>query len=195
MEWPPQELETLCQMTRTEDLPSTTNLPHTRTVPPPRATGKKITRPDTSIPNKHQNMPIRLFSGRRKLLASPRSQQESHKGVDPREGRQFGSYAESRAGELGGEVKCNHRETPASRNALVRSGATYETDEPYVFSPWWFQFRSQPGRQGFALQGQAKYLQARGAGLHAFLHSIGRGAAQHPDERPTGSSYRHPGRA
>ncbi len=49
----PQELETLCQMTRAEELPSTTNSPHTRTVLPPRTTGKKITRPDTSIPNKH----------------------------------------------------------------------------------------------------------------------------------------------
>src|SRR6266403_3430049 len=57
-------------------------------------------------------MPIRLFSGHRKLIASPRSQQGSHKGVDPREGRQFGSYAESRAGELGGEVKCSRREHP-----------------------------------------------------------------------------------
>ena len=40
-------------MTRAEELPSTTNSPHTRTVLPPRTTGKKITRPDTSIPNKH----------------------------------------------------------------------------------------------------------------------------------------------
>ncbi len=30
-------------MTRTEELPSTTNSPHTRTVLPPRTTGKKIT--------------------------------------------------------------------------------------------------------------------------------------------------------
>ena len=40
-------------MTRAEELPHTTNSPDTRTVLPPRTTGKKITRPDTSIPNKH----------------------------------------------------------------------------------------------------------------------------------------------
>ncbi len=39
-------------MTRAEELPRTTNSPQTRTVLPPRTTGKKITRPDTSIPNK-----------------------------------------------------------------------------------------------------------------------------------------------
>ncbi len=49
----PQELERPCQMTRAEELPRTTNSPHTRAVLPPRITGKKITRPDTSIPNKH----------------------------------------------------------------------------------------------------------------------------------------------
>jgi hypothetical protein len=67
-------------MTRTEELPSTTNSPHTRTVLPRRTTGKKITRLDTNIPNKHWNMPIKLSSGRKKLIASPRSQQGSHKG-------------------------------------------------------------------------------------------------------------------
>ncbi len=40
-------------MTRTKELPSSTNSLHTRTVLPPRTTGKKITRADTSIPNKH----------------------------------------------------------------------------------------------------------------------------------------------
>ena len=39
-------------MTRTKEPPSSTNSLHTRTVPP-RTTGKKITRADTSIPNKH----------------------------------------------------------------------------------------------------------------------------------------------
>jgi len=34
--------------------------PHTPTVLPPRTTEKKITRPDTSIPNKRWNMPIKL---------------------------------------------------------------------------------------------------------------------------------------
>jgi hypothetical protein len=36
-------------MNRTKELPNTTNSPHTRTVLPPRTTGKKITRPDTSF--------------------------------------------------------------------------------------------------------------------------------------------------
>src|ERR1700694_1217819 len=117
-------------MTRTEELPSTTNLPHTRTVLPPRTTGKKITRPDTNIPNKRWNMPIKLSCGRRKLIESPRSQRGSHKDVDPREAQQFGSYGQSRAGELGDELACGRRETLAPRNALISRGATYETDEP-----------------------------------------------------------------
>jgi len=94
-------------MTRTKELPSSTNSPHARTVLPPRTTGKKITRPDTNIPNKHWNIPITLSSGRRKLIASPKSQRGSHKGIDPREGRQFGSDGQSRVVELGGEVKCS----------------------------------------------------------------------------------------
>jgi hypothetical protein len=68
---PGQGRETLCQMTRTKELPNSTNSPHTRTVPPPRTTGKKITRPDTSIQNKRWNMPIKLSSGRKKLIGSP----------------------------------------------------------------------------------------------------------------------------
>lgn len=60
-------------MTRTEELPSTTNSPHTRTVLPPRTTEKKVPRPDKSIPNKHWNMPTELSSDRRKLIASPSS--------------------------------------------------------------------------------------------------------------------------
>ena len=68
-------------MTRTKELPSSTNSPHTRTVLPPRTTGKKITRPDMNIPNKHWNMPIRLSSGRRKLIGSLKSQRGSHKGL------------------------------------------------------------------------------------------------------------------
>jgi hypothetical protein len=39
-------------MPRIKEPPNFTNSPHTRTVPPRRTTGKKITRPDTSIPNK-----------------------------------------------------------------------------------------------------------------------------------------------
>jgi hypothetical protein len=45
-------------MTRTRELLSSTNSPHTRTVLPLRTTGRKITRPDTNIPDKHWNMPI-----------------------------------------------------------------------------------------------------------------------------------------
>jgi len=40
------------------------------TVLPPRTTAKKITRPDTSIPSKRWNMPIKLSSGRRKPIGS-----------------------------------------------------------------------------------------------------------------------------
>jgi hypothetical protein len=68
-------------MSRTKELPSSTNSPHTRTVLPRRTTGKKITRPDTSIPNKHWNIRIKLLSGRKKLIGSPRSQRGSHKGA------------------------------------------------------------------------------------------------------------------
>jgi hypothetical protein len=48
-----EEGKNQCQMTRTKELPISTNSLHTRTVLPPRTTGKKITRPDTSIPSKH----------------------------------------------------------------------------------------------------------------------------------------------
>jgi hypothetical protein len=61
----------LCQMTRIKEQPNCTNWPHTRTVPRPRTTGKKITRPPTSIPNKQWSMPIKLSSGRKKLIGSP----------------------------------------------------------------------------------------------------------------------------
>ena len=47
------------------------NSPHTRTVLPPYAMEKKITRPDMSIPNKRWNMPIKLSNGRKKLIGSP----------------------------------------------------------------------------------------------------------------------------
>jgi len=47
------------------------NSPHMRTVLPPHTTGKKITRPGTSIPSKPWNMPIKLSSGRKKLIGSP----------------------------------------------------------------------------------------------------------------------------
>jgi len=63
--------ETLCQTTRIKELPNSTNSPHTRTVLPPRTTGKVITKPVTSIPNKRWNMPIKLSSGRRKPIGSP----------------------------------------------------------------------------------------------------------------------------
>jgi hypothetical protein len=66
-------------MSRTKELPNSTNSPHTRTVLPPRTTGKKTTRPDTSFPNKRWNIRIKLLSGRKKLIGNPRSQQGSHK--------------------------------------------------------------------------------------------------------------------
>jgi hypothetical protein len=59
-----------CQMNRTKELPNSTKTPHTRIAP--RTTGKKITTPDTSTPGKHWNMPIKLSSGRKKLIESPR---------------------------------------------------------------------------------------------------------------------------
>ncbi|HXM96181.1 MAG TPA: hypothetical protein VOA64_18320 [Candidatus Dormibacteraeota bacterium] len=58
-------------MTRTKELPNTTNSLHTRTVLQPRTTARKITRPDTSIPNKRWNMLIKLSSGRKKPIGSP----------------------------------------------------------------------------------------------------------------------------
>lgn len=50
--------ETLCQTTRTKELPRFT-------------TGKKITRPDTSFPNKRWNMPLKHFNSRKKFTGSP----------------------------------------------------------------------------------------------------------------------------
>src|ERR1017187_5956482 len=46
----------------TKERPNSTNSPHTLIVPPRRTTGKRITRPDTNIPNKHWNMPIKPFN-------------------------------------------------------------------------------------------------------------------------------------
>lgn len=63
--------ETLCQTTRTKELPSSTNLQRTLTVLPRFTTGKKITRPDTSFPNKRWNMPLKHFNSRKKLTGSP----------------------------------------------------------------------------------------------------------------------------
>ena len=45
------------------------------------------------------------------------------------EGLQFGSYGQSRSGEFGGELTYTRSGTLASRHAMVRSGATYETHE------------------------------------------------------------------
>jgi hypothetical protein len=42
-----------------------------RTVPPPHTTGKKITKLDTSIPNRRLNMPIGLSRRRKKLTGNP----------------------------------------------------------------------------------------------------------------------------
>ena len=68
-------------MNRTKKLPNITNLPHKRTVLPPRITGKKITRPDTSIPNKRWNMRVKPCSGRKMLIGSLRRQRGNHKGA------------------------------------------------------------------------------------------------------------------
>jgi hypothetical protein len=77
--WTPRE--SLCQTTRTRERPNSTNSPHTRTVLPPHTTVKRITRPDTSIPSKRWNMPIKPFSGRRKPIANLRRQRRKHKRV------------------------------------------------------------------------------------------------------------------
>jgi CRP-like cAMP-binding protein len=61
-------------MTRTKEPQNFTNSPHMRTVRLPHTTGKKITRPGKSIPNRRWNTPIKLTSGRKKLIASPYSQ-------------------------------------------------------------------------------------------------------------------------
>jgi len=51
------------------------NSPHAGAVLPPRDTGKKITRPDTSIPNKPSNMTDKAFQwsqeAHRKSAAKP----------------------------------------------------------------------------------------------------------------------------
>jgi hypothetical protein len=66
-------------MTRTKELLSSTDSPHTRTVLPPRTMGKKITRLGTSIPSKPWNMPIKHSSGRKKRMGSPQSQRENRR--------------------------------------------------------------------------------------------------------------------
>ncbi|MGA2300591.1 MAG: hypothetical protein ABSG77_07850 [Candidatus Acidiferrum sp.] len=58
-------------MTRIKELLNSTNSPHTHTALLRRTTGKKITKPDTSIPSKHWSMRARLSSGRKKLIGSP----------------------------------------------------------------------------------------------------------------------------
>ena len=71
----------LCQMTRIKELPNSTNSPHTRTASPPRTTRKEITKPDTSIPSKQWNMPIKLSSGLKKLIGNPQRRRGRHKGT------------------------------------------------------------------------------------------------------------------
>jgi len=100
-------------MSRTKELPNTTNSPHTRTVLPPRTTGKKITRPDTSFPNKRWNIRIKLLSGRKKLIGSPRSQRESHKGAWTRRA------ACSRGGPFGVSGHFDEREIVQARKTLL----------------------------------------------------------------------------
>jgi hypothetical protein len=91
------EVGNTCQETRTNELPNSMNKPHTRTVLPPYITGKKITRPDTSIPGKQWNMPIRLSRRRKKLFGSPRTQRRSNKGAWPRRSKFSATSKESPA--------------------------------------------------------------------------------------------------
>ena len=58
-------------MTRTKELPNSTNSRPMRTVLRRYTTGKKITKPDTSIPNKRLNMPRGLSRRRKKLTGNP----------------------------------------------------------------------------------------------------------------------------
>jgi hypothetical protein len=58
-------------MTRTKELPNSTNSPHTHTALLRRTTAKKTTKPDMSIPNRHWSMRIRLSSGHKKRIGSP----------------------------------------------------------------------------------------------------------------------------
>jgi hypothetical protein len=67
-------------MNRIKELPNSTNMPLTRIVLPLHTTRKKITRAGTSIPSRPWNMPIKLSSGRKKLIGSRQSQWESHNG-------------------------------------------------------------------------------------------------------------------
>jgi hypothetical protein len=62
-----------------EKAPNSTNSPRKRIVLPLRATGKKITRPDSIIPKRRWNIRIRLLSCRKKLIEGPKSQQDSNK--------------------------------------------------------------------------------------------------------------------
>ena len=68
-----------CQMTRTKEPPSSTNLPRTHTVPLPYTTGKKTTRLGKSIPSRRWSMPIKPSSGRKKLIGNPWAQPGSDK--------------------------------------------------------------------------------------------------------------------
>ena len=63
-----------CQMIRIKEPLISMNSPRTRTVPLPHTTGKKTIRPDMSIQNRRWNMPIKLSSGRKRLIRNPLSQ-------------------------------------------------------------------------------------------------------------------------
>jgi hypothetical protein len=60
-------------MTLTKELPSSTSLLRTHTGLRPRTTRKAITKPDTNIPNRRWNTPIKLRNGRRRLIKSPQN--------------------------------------------------------------------------------------------------------------------------
>jgi hypothetical protein len=55
------------------------NLRRMRTVLLPCTTGKKIIKPDTSIPGKQWNMPIKRSGCRKKPIGNLRNQRGSHK--------------------------------------------------------------------------------------------------------------------
>jgi hypothetical protein len=70
-------------MTRTKELPNSTNLLHTPTVLPLYTTEKEITKPGTNTPDRRWNMPLKPSSARKKLIGNQRSQRVSHKRCAP----------------------------------------------------------------------------------------------------------------
>jgi len=102
-----------CRMTRTKELPNSTSSPHTPTELPRCTTGKKITRPGTSIPNKRWNMRVKPCSGRKTLIGSPRKQRGSHRAAWSHHGTGYLSVPL----ELG--VQCDGREIMRDRKTFA----------------------------------------------------------------------------